>query len=226
MIMNYTDLSKVNKQIETVGIKGKQYSPVNERINAFRKLFPDGFIRTSIEKMDEKGILMKAEVGYFEPARAYETAKAEEADKYYPVIDYRTIILGTGHAYEFLAKNRNINSTSMIENCETSAVGRALAMCGIGINASIASYEEVNSAVYAKAEAVKEPEPIPETEAQRKAAGEDFVGFCGKNKLNAAVVAKHYGLSGKPKGAAILAALDDLKSMVDLNTIPKDWRMS
>lgn len=217
--MQYKDLSNVNKQIQTVGIKGKQYSPVNERINAFRKLFPEGFIRTSIEKMDEKGILMKAEVGYYEPAGA-------EADKYYPIIDGRTIILGTGHAYEFLAKNRNINSTSMIENCETSAVGRALAMCGIGINASIASYEEVNSAVYAKAEAVKEPEPIPETDAQRKASGEEFVGFCQKNKLKATAVAKHYGLTGKPKGAQILAALDDLKSMVDLNTIPTDWRMS
>ena len=126
-------------------------------------------------------------------------------------------------------ENKNassINRTSYIENCETSAVGRALAMCGIGINASIASYEEVNSAVYAKAEAVKEPEPIPETEAQRKASGEEFVGFCQKNNLKAAAVAKHYGLTGKPKGAQILAALDDLKSMVDLNTIPKDWRMS
>jgi len=216
--MNYTELNKVNKDIKTTNIKGKSYAEVKERVNAFRRLFPEGFIRTSIEKLDEKGILMKAEVGYYEPAGA-------EADNYYPAIVYRTIILGTGHAYEFLAKNRNINSTSMIENCETSAVGRALAMCGIGINASIASYEEVNSAVYAKAEAVKEPEPIPETEAQRKAAGEDFVGFCGKNKLNAAVVAKHYGLSGKPKGAAILAALDDLKSMDDLNTIPTDWRL-
>lgn len=217
--MNYTDLNKVNKDIKTTNIKGKSYAEVKERVNAFRRLFPEGFIRTSIEKMDEKGILMKAEVGYYEPAGA-------EADNYYPAIVYRTIILGTGHAYEFLAKNRNINSTSMIENCETSAVGRALAMCGIGINASIASYEEVNSAVYAKAEAVKEPEPIPETDAQRKASGEEFIGFCQKNNLKATSVAKHYGLTGKPKGAQILAALDDLKSMVDLNTIPKDWRMS
>lgn len=217
--MNYTDLSKVNKAIKTTSIKGKPYCEVRERVNAFRNLFPEGFIRTEIVKMDEKGILMKAEVGYYEPA-------GDDADNYYPAINYRTIILGTGHAYEFVAKNRNINSTSMIENCETSAVGRALAMCGIGINASIASYEEVNSAVYAKAEAVKEPEPIPETEAQRKAAGEDFVGFCQKNNLKATAVAKHYGLTGKPKGAQILAALDDLKSMVDLNTIPKDWRMS
>ena len=73
---------------------------------------------------------------------------------------------------------------------------------------------------------VAEPKAIPETDAQRKASGEEFIGFCQKNNLKATAVAKHYGLTGKPKGAQILAALDDLKSMVDLNTIPKDWRMS
>ena len=37
----------------------------------------------------------------------------------------------------------NINKTSYVENCETSAVGRALAMLGIGIDTSIASANEV-----------------------------------------------------------------------------------
>ena len=40
-----------------------------------------------------------------------------------------------------------INKTSYIENCETSAVGRALGMCGIGIDTSIASYDEVATAI-------------------------------------------------------------------------------
>ena len=40
-----------------------------------------------------------------------------------------------------------INKTSFIENCETSAVGRALGMCGFGIDTSIASYEEVQNAI-------------------------------------------------------------------------------
>lgn len=51
-------------------------------------------------------------------------------------------ILGTGTAYE-KEGSTYINKTSYIENCETSAVGRALGMCGFGIDTSIASFEEV-----------------------------------------------------------------------------------
>ena len=39
-----------------------------------------------------------------------------------------------------------INKTSYIENCETSAVGRALAMLGFEIKKSVASKEEVENA--------------------------------------------------------------------------------
>lgn len=55
-------------------------------------------------------------------------------------------ILGTGTAYE-KENSSFINKTSYIENCETSAVGRALGMCGIGIDTSIASAEEVANAI-------------------------------------------------------------------------------
>ncbi|MCQ2771082.1 MAG: hypothetical protein MJ236_04705, partial [Clostridia bacterium] len=40
-----------------------------------------------------------------------------------------------------------INKTSFIENCETSAVGRALGFAGIGSKTSIASAEEVRNAI-------------------------------------------------------------------------------
>ena len=51
----------------------------------------------------------------------------------------------TGHAYEKEGSSF-INKTSYIENCETSAVGRALAMLGFEIKKSIASREEVENA--------------------------------------------------------------------------------
>ena len=54
-------------------------------------------------------------------------------------------ILSTGTAYEKEGAN-NINRTSYIENCETSAVGRALGFAGFGIDTSIASAEEVRNA--------------------------------------------------------------------------------
>ena len=56
------------------------------------------------------------------------------------------MILGTGTAYE-QENNSYINKTSYIENCETSAVGRALGMAGFGIDTSVASYEEVANAI-------------------------------------------------------------------------------
>lgn len=55
-------------------------------------------------------------------------------------------VLGTGTAYE-KENSSFINKTSYIENCETSAVGRALGMCGFGIDTSIASFEEVANAI-------------------------------------------------------------------------------
>ena len=55
-------------------------------------------------------------------------------------------ILGIGHAYE-KENSSFINKTSYIENCETSAVGRALGMAGFGIDISVASAEEVANAM-------------------------------------------------------------------------------
>ncbi len=55
-------------------------------------------------------------------------------------------ILGIGHAYE-KENSSFINKTSYIENCETSAVGRALGMAGFGIDTSVASAEEVQNAI-------------------------------------------------------------------------------
>ena len=51
----------------------------------------------------------------------------------------------TGHAQEIIGDGY-INKTSALENAETSAVGRACAMAGIGIIESIASVDEINKA--------------------------------------------------------------------------------
>lgn len=120
--MKYLDLAIVNEQIKTIDVKGKQYSEVAQRINAFRKLYPDGFIRTKILSNDNGVVVMKAEVGINEN------------------------ILATGTAYE-REDSSFINKTSYIENCETSAVGRALGMLGIGIETSVASAEEMQNAI-------------------------------------------------------------------------------
>ena len=55
-------------------------------------------------------------------------------------------MLSTGLAQEDRSSSM-INKTSFVENCETSAVGRALGFLGIGIESSIATAEEVSMAI-------------------------------------------------------------------------------
>lgn len=59
--------------------------------------------------------------------------------------------LATGTAYEKEGSSF-INKTSYMENCETSAVGRALGLAGFGIDTSIASAEEVANAIQQQGE--------------------------------------------------------------------------
>ena len=125
--MEYKNIEEVNKQIKTTDIKGKAYSEVPQRIKAFRMLYPEGFIRTRPINIEEGVCILLTEVGYYD--------RDEEKD----------IVLATGMAYEREGSSF-INETSYIENCETSAVGRALGMLGIGIDGSVASAEEVQNA--------------------------------------------------------------------------------
>ena len=80
-------------------------------------VFPNGAIETEIVSLENGVVTMRAIV------------KDEDGK-----------IIATGFAYE-KENSSFINKTSFIENCETSAVGRALGMCGFGIDTSIASYE-------------------------------------------------------------------------------------
>ena len=121
--MTYNDLEIVNSEIKTIDLKGKNYAEVAQRVQAFRKLFPEGFIKTDIVKLDGEVCIIKASVGMFD------AVKGED------------IVLATGTAYEKEGSSF-INKTSYIENCETSAVGRALGMLGIGSESSIRSAEE------------------------------------------------------------------------------------
>ena len=85
-------------------------------------LYPEGFIETSLISNENGVCVFQAVVGNGEN------------------------ILGTGTAYE-KEGSTFINKTSYIENCETSAVGRALGMAGFGIDTSVASAEEVQNAI-------------------------------------------------------------------------------
>ena len=87
------------------------------------------------------------------------------------IYDNEAKVLGTGTAYEKESSNF-INRTSYIENCETSAVGRALGMCGFGIDTSVASAEEVTNAINNQGEK-EEPKATPK---QLEIIGKVYVG--------------------------------------------------
>ena len=145
--MNYADISKVNSEINMIDLKGKNYAMVPERVTAFRKLFPNGFIKTEIISHDGTNVLMQTVAGYYENGVP--------------------VILATGLAQETRGKGM-VNGTSYIENCETSAVGRALGMIGLGINGGgICSVEELANAVTAQRQMKEEEKafcnpPMPE----------------------------------------------------------------
>ena len=114
-----------NYKFKTTNIRGKQYVEVNERIKFFRQeeQYKHWSLITEFPVLDSEQCVCKASIA-----------------------DTEHRIISTGHAHEVQGSS-NINKTSYVENCETSAIGRALAMLGIGIDTSIASANEVSDAI-------------------------------------------------------------------------------
>jgi len=114
-----------NYQFKTENIRGKKYVEVNERIKYLRQedAIKEYSVITELTHLDSEMCVCKCTIA---------TPQGR--------------VIATGHAHEDRASS-NINKTSYVENCETSAVGRALAMLGIGIDTSIASANEVSDAI-------------------------------------------------------------------------------
>ena len=106
----------------TVKIHGKDYMEVKDRLQIFRTQYPNHCLVTEIHNLTEDRVVMKASVikvdGEFQ------------------------VVVATGFAFEDKGST-TINKTSFIENCETSAWGRALANFGIGLDTAVSSAEEV-----------------------------------------------------------------------------------
>lgn len=110
-----------------VSIHGKEYKTVAERVYEFiQNTDGCGFIHTELVCNSDDRVVVKAEVGTC--SEAGHTVHA------------------TGYAEEVRGSTQ-INKTSALENCETSAVGRALAFAGYA-GTEIASADEVAQAVH------------------------------------------------------------------------------
>lgn len=142
--ITFDDIQKANETIKPMPITRtdkqtgkkitKKYAEVNQRIKAFRMVYPTGTIETTMINDDNGICTFRAEI--------------YDGDK----------LLATGTARENI-KSSYINQTNYIENCETSAVGRALGMCGFGVDVSLSSADEVQNAI-------EKQESSPMTEEQ------------------------------------------------------------
>ena len=105
--------------MKTIDICGKSYVTVNERLKEFRNNFKDYALITEIIELGSD----------------YATVKAS-------IFDDKGVLRATGFAREVVAKSP-INKYAFLENCETSAIGRALGNFGIGIDEAVCTADEL-----------------------------------------------------------------------------------
>ena len=121
----------MSEEVKQIKIKGNDYVMVHERMKEFHRLYKNGSISTELIEMTDRFITKTTVI-----------PDVKNPERYF-----------TGIAYE-KEDASFINKTSALENCETSSVGRALGWLNIGIDTSIASYDEVINAI----EQQKKPE--------------------------------------------------------------------
>lgn len=179
----WEQLQKANKICSSIDVKGKDYVEVNQRIKAFRSICPGGSITTEMLSNENGVCVFRA-----------------------TVCDENMQILGTGTAYE-KETSSFINKTSYIENCETSAVGRALGMCGFGIDTSIASAEEVQNAIKNQGDQPKQEQP-----KKQMTPREMLIARLHELNININAFAKAKGLDAKATDETYLRLLEELKN--------------
>jgi len=136
---------------KAIDIKGKKYVLVSDRVIYFNENYPNWSIQTTRETVWDMEIIKAFVVpDVSEPTRMFTWhSQAKRGDGF-------------------------INKTSALENAETSAVGRALAMMWIWVIDSIASVDEINKAE----NTAKEKKPTYQSRFQKAISNTDFMKQC------------------------------------------------
>ena len=103
----------------------EHYKTVAQRIAEYRKQYPDDTITTRIYSQDDKRVVCVA--------RVYRRKSAKNR-----------FLISDGYAQEYIGSNE-VNKESWLENCMTSAIGRALAAAGF-VGETFASEDEIKQA--------------------------------------------------------------------------------
>jgi hypothetical protein len=127
----------------------EDYETVEERLIKYWKDHPDGQIHTRLLNQDSGRFIVIAEIYRTEAdSRPWTTGLAEET-----------------------VQGRGVNATSALENCETSAIGRALANAGYATKGKRASREEMS-----KVATIKKTESIiDETKAKMLQTSGEYI---------------------------------------------------
>lgn len=136
--------------MKAIDIKGKKYVTVNERLKAFRTAaeYAGYSLVTIAHELTNDVCVMEAQI------------KNKDG-----------VLIANGFAREVRTQAGSmVNATSYVENCETSAWGRALANFGIGIDEQICSAQELLVALGMQqskaADPTPEPQPKPSADAE------------------------------------------------------------
>lgn len=122
--MNKSKTTNETTELPTISIKGRDYVLVKDRISYFNETYQNGSIRTELVSDAWGKWVVKATV-------IPDVANPERSFTGYSQADEASSV---------------INKQAGLENSETSAVGRALAMMGIGVIESVASADEMHKA--------------------------------------------------------------------------------
>ena len=138
---------------KAIDIKGKKYVLVSDRVLYFNENYPNWSIQTTRESVD-----------WMEIVKAFVVPDVDNPSRMF-----------TGYSQ---AKRWDwfINKTSALENAETSAVGRALAMMWIWVIDSIASVDEINKAENTAKTQTKKP--TYQSRFQKAMSNTEFMKQC------------------------------------------------